>query len=150
GPIASAPFDERWTMATAANRKSRPTSARADPLASLHTLADLLQHLGDIPPERVRLHPLPGTATEEDAIAIADNPLRDHLLCELIDGVLVERAMGTKEALLASLVGYYFWHYLNKHDRGIALGADGMVRLWPGRIRMPDAAFVSWEKLPEG
>jgi hypothetical protein len=28
------------------------------------TVADLLQALGDIPPERVRMEPPPGTATE--------------------------------------------------------------------------------------
>ena len=27
-------------------------------------------------------------------------------------------------------------------------GADGMVRLWPGRVRIPDVAYVSWDRLP--
>ena len=33
------------------------------------TLADLLHQLGDIPTERIRRHPAPGTATEQDVIA---------------------------------------------------------------------------------
>jgi Uma2 family endonuclease len=112
----------------------------------VQTVAELLERLGGIPPERVRLNPLPGTATEQDAIGVSRN--RDHLLFELIDGILVERAMGTREALLASLVVHYFWLYLDDNDLGIALGADGMLRLWPGRIRIADAAFICWEKLP--
>ena len=36
------------------------------------TIADLLKRLGDIPPERVRLHPTPGTATEKDLLKVVD------------------------------------------------------------------------------
>src|SRR5207249_5149480 len=53
------------------------------------TLADLLEWLGGIPPERVWMHPFPGTATEEDLIAILDGP--NKRICELVDGVLVEK-----------------------------------------------------------
>ena len=83
-------------MATAALHKPRMRKKVEDPLASVQTVADLVKRLGDIPPERIRFHPLPGTATEEDAMRVSCN--RDHLLCELIDGILVERAMGTREA----------------------------------------------------
>lgn len=51
---------------------------------TFRTVADVLDHLGGIPPQRVRLHPVPGTATERD-IFEADR------LCELVDGVLVEK-----------------------------------------------------------
>ena len=61
--------------------------------ASLETVADLLESLGDIPPERVRMRPLPGTATEDDVIAIL---AREKRLCELVDGVLVEKADGIR------------------------------------------------------
>jgi Uma2 family endonuclease len=124
------------------------TAAVAQPLDSADTLADLLERLGNIPLDRIRLHPAPGTATERDVIAIRGT--RDHHLCELIDGVLVERAMGTKESLLASLIVHYLWDFLETHDLGLALGPDGVVRLWPGRIRIPDAAFFSWARLPNG
>src|SRR5262249_10189907 len=55
------------------------------------TLADLLKRLGDIPPERVRLEPAPGQGTVEDVLEIH---ARERRLCELVDGVLVEKAMG--------------------------------------------------------
>jgi hypothetical protein len=66
---------------------------------ALETLADLLDYLGGIAPERVRLHPAPGTATEDDVLSVHD---REGRLCELVDGVLVEKAMGFRESLLAA------------------------------------------------
>ena len=53
------------------------------------SLGDLPRHLGGIRPERVRLHPPPGRATERHVTAFDDHEDR---LYELIDGVLVEKA----------------------------------------------------------
>ena len=36
----------------------------------IDTLAQLVERLGRIPLERIRLHPYPGTATEEDVLRI--------------------------------------------------------------------------------
>jgi len=124
------------------------TAAISDPLESVETLADLLARLGNIPLSRVRFHPPPGTATERDVIAARHGPR--PRLCELIDGVLVEKAVGTRESLYAAIIVHHFWAYLDKHDLGLALGADGMVRVWRGRIRIPDVAFFSWGRLPGG
>lgn len=44
------------------------SSTSTDPLAACRTVADLLEHLGGIPADRVWLHPAPGTATEQDVI----------------------------------------------------------------------------------
>jgi tRNA A37 methylthiotransferase MiaB len=55
---------------------------------TIETVADLLESLGDIPPERIRMRPLPGTATEDDVLAVHASEKR---LCELVDGVLVEK-----------------------------------------------------------
>src|SRR5947207_2434291 len=65
------------------------------------TLADLLEQLGDIAPARVRFRPVPGTATETDVLAIHD---REDRLYELVDCVLVEKAMGFRESLLAGML----------------------------------------------
>jgi Uma2 family endonuclease len=124
------------------------TAAVSERLNSVETLEDLLARLGNIPLSRVRFHPPPGTATERDLIAARNGPR--PRLCELIDGVLVEKTVGTRESLLASLIVHFIWDYLELHDLGIALGADGAVRLWRGRVRVPDAAFVSWAQLPDG
>jgi len=45
-------------------------TALAEPDIRCETLADLLERLGDVPPERVLLHPWPGTATEEDLLRL--------------------------------------------------------------------------------
>jgi hypothetical protein len=60
------------------------------------TLADLLEHIGGIAPYRVRFRPVPGTATEEDVQALRHSA--ERRLCELVDGVLVEKTMGFRES----------------------------------------------------
>jgi Uma2 family endonuclease len=108
------------------------------------TIADLLHRLGDIPAERVLMRPPPGTATEADLIELLDGA--NKRICELVDGVLVEKAMGFKEAVLAGVILQWFWNYLDKHDLGISSGADGPVRLRLGLVRVPDVCFVSWKR----
>jgi Uma2 family endonuclease len=115
--------------------------------SEIPTIADLLAELGDIPPHRVLLRPYPGTATEQDII---DIHARHHKrLCELVDGVLVEKAMGFEESMLALLLGSFLINFVRQHDLGIVAGADGTLRLRPGLVRIPDVSFVSWARLPE-
>jgi Uma2 family endonuclease len=111
----------------------------------LTTVADVLEHCEGIPPERIRLQPPPGTATEQDVIDIHD---RENRLCELIDGVLVEKAVGYLESRLALEIGHLILQFLEKHDLGIAAGADGMSRFRPKLVYLPDVSFVSWDRLP--
>lgn len=106
---------------------------------------DLQAHLGGIPLERIRMFPPPGMATEDDVLR-----LRDHegILCELIDGVLVEKTMGSYESAVAVITIQLLAPYLAEHPIGILLGADGMLRLQPKRIRIPDVSFLSWGRFP--
>jgi Uma2 family endonuclease len=110
------------------------------------TVAELLQKLGGIPAERVLLDPPPGTATEEDVLAIER---REGRICELIDGVLVEKAMGVEESFLAMWLGYLLNRFLAECKVGFLTGADGALRLMPGLVRIPDISFLSWEQLPK-
>ena len=73
------------------------------------SLADLQRHLGGIPLDRIRLYPPPGMATEQDAMQVRN---RDDRLCELIDGVLVEKAMGSYESFLAGVLIQLINNYL--------------------------------------
>jgi Uma2 family endonuclease len=114
--------------------------------AGFVTAAELQEQLGGVPLERIRVVPPPGLATEEDALRVQDAEGRT---CEVIDGVLVEKAMGYFEARIATVMLHLIERYLEKHDRGIVVGPDGLLRISATRSRAPDAAFFSWEKFPE-
>src|SRR3954471_1920380 len=113
---------------------------------AVKTIADLLHELGDIPPERVLLDPLPGTATEADVIRYVDGD--DKRLVELIDGTLVEKAVGAYEGRGGGLVFHFMESFLDNNDLGICFGADATLRILPKQVRLPDCSFVSWLKLP--
>lgn len=87
--------------------------------------------------------PPPGTATEEDLLAISEREGRSF---ELIDGVLVEKVMGAYESALALWLGYYFGVYLLSNDVGQMFGADGAMRIMNALTRTPDLSYVSWER----
>ncbi len=108
--------------------------------AEIRNLGDLLRRLGDIPPERVRFRPAPGTATVAD--------LSKNKLCELIDGILVEKAMGVREGLLALALGAILRTFVKDRKLGLVFGADSTLEIDVGLVRLPDVAFVSWDRLP--
>lgn len=109
------------------------------------TVAELLKKLGGIPAERVLLDPPPGTATEKDLRAVEPQ----GRICELVDGVLVEKAMGLAESYLALRIAFFLQGFLQQHKLGFLAGEDGTLRLWPGLVRIPDVSFISWDQLPK-
>ena len=111
------------------------------------TVADLLEKLGGIPAERVRMSPLPGTATKEDVYEIE---CHEDRLCELVDGVLVEKPMGFRESFLAGLLIEVLRAFVEPRNLGIVTGEAGMMELSPGLVVIPDVAFISWSRLPGG
>jgi Uma2 family endonuclease len=119
-----------------------PTTALSAP----DNLAELLELLGHVPPERIRLQPPPGTATEADVLAALEAPRKR--LCELVDGVLVEKAMGYTESILASYLIEILNAFVRPGNLGLVTAPDGTVRLWAGRVRIPDVAFFSWDRMP--
>ena len=122
-------------------------STPATALPTDWSVANLQQHLGGIPLERIRLYPPPGMATEKDLLALLDGEKR---ICELIDGVLVEKTAGYYESLIASLIGYFIHSFLDQHDLGIVLGEAGTLRILPAQVRIADVAFIRWERFPSG
>lgn len=119
--------------------------ATASTRPRFETMGDLLRQLGGISPRRVRLHPLPGTATERDLIRLNDHTNR---LYELVDGVLVEKIMASLESSLACDLIKFLGIFLDIHDLGFLMGSDGPARLFPRLIRIPDISFISWDQLP--
>jgi Uma2 family endonuclease len=135
---------------TQASRRHRKTNATlpsdSPPLANTATIGDLLYRLGKIPAERVRLHPYPGTATEDDVIKVLDD---ENLPCELVEGTLVEKPMGYEESEIAGLLLTFLNNFVLPRKLGIVTGADGTIRLFPGLVRIPDVAFASWGCFPD-
>lgn len=121
-----------------------PVPSTLDKPAPHWNAAQLRRHFGMIPAARILDHPRPGTATEEDLLRVNEHGDR---LCELVDGVLVEKAMGASESLLTGTLIYYLMDYLMKKPLGILLAPDGALRLMPGLVRAPDISFISWDTI---
>jgi Uma2 family endonuclease len=111
------------------------------------TVQDLVEHLGDIPLARIRMNPPPGQAKEDDVIRAR---VLYGRLCELVDGVLVEKAVGYRESLLAGVLIAILRAFVVPRNLGLVSAPDGMLRLFPGLVRGPDVAFGSWDRLPDG
>lgn len=109
------------------------------------TIADSAEKFGPIPAWRVWHKPPPGTATEQDAI---DADLHADRLCELIDGVLLEKASGIYDSCLSVLLTQFTLPFAEQHHLGIVLASNAMYRLSPGQIKIPDGSFVSWNHMP--
>jgi Uma2 family endonuclease len=114
---------------------------------TIPTLGDLLDRLGGVSPDRVRFYPLPGTATEQDVVEIEAHEDR---LCELVEGVLVEKPMGFQESLLAGIILTLLNNFVMPRKLGLVTGEAGMMRLFPNLVRIPDVAFISYQRLPGG
>ena len=113
--------------------------------ARFHTLADVLHALGDIPADRVRLDPTPGTATARDLIRLWKV---EGKMCELVDRTLVAKPMGFSESNVAAILITAFNRFVIAHRLGVVVGEQGMMKLAPGLVRAPDVSFVSWDQLP--
>ena len=111
------------------------------------TLTDLAERFGPMPPARILLDPPPGTATAKDVLAIHR---REKRLCELVDGVLVEKAMGYEESILALEIGALLRAFVRPRRLGVIAGEGGMLRLAKDLVRIPDISFIARSRLPGG
>ncbi len=116
-------------------------------LPKIQTLGDLQHHLGGIPVSRIRMKPTPGTASEADVLNVFRT---EHRLCELIDGTLVEKALGFKASWLAGVLFSYLFDFVNPRNLGLMTTADGMMQLTTGLFRIPDVSFIAWDRIPGG
>ena len=125
--------------------QKEPIMAQAATISAPFTVADLVELFGPIPAWRIRSDPAPGTATEQDVI---DMEAREDRLCELVEGVLVEKTRGYDESCLTVEFLRLLANFVKKHKLGRLSGPDGMMRLFPGLVRIPDVAFAAWNKFP--
>ena len=124
-------------------RKPKPGSNGQHPA---RTVADLVRELGDIPANRILLHPAPGTATEADLLRALDGD--NKVLCELVSKTLVEKPMGYHESRIAIIIIGYLFEYVNKHDCGFITGEAGPYRMKTRNVWMPDVTYISWDRFP--
>ncbi len=133
-------------MATASARKPAAAQKPAATLGQPENVAQLLRRLGNIPAFRVRLQPPIGTATEKDLVRYNESKSKTAI-CELVEGTLVEKAMGWNESAIAVLICAAILSFTRPRKLGTVLGADGMLRLVPGLIRVPDMSFFARGRL---
>jgi len=116
-------------------------------MSVVHSTVDQLQaRLGGVPLDRIRLVPPPGTATIADLVQVKASEGRT---CELIDGVLVDKAMGYYESWLAAALIYFIERFLDENNLGIVLAPDGTLEIVPQLVRAPDVSFLRWERFPD-
>jgi Uma2 family endonuclease len=115
------------------------TTATAE--SATETFADIAGRLGDIPPGRIIW--LPRTATEEDVVRFCE----EQRPVELIEGFLVEKAMGFRESLLAASLIMFLKNFTSPRKLGLVGAPDAIMRLRPGLIRLPDVSFITWARL---
>src|SRR5437763_3015271 len=105
------------------------------------TLADLLERFGAIPAARIRYDPPPGTATEQDVVAIE---ARENRLFELVDGVLVEKAMGYRQSFFTIALASIIREFVVARKLGLVACSDGMMQLFLNLVWISDVSFVLW------
>ena len=116
------------------------------PQPKFDTLADILAALGNIPAHRVLVHPFPGTAEEYH---LDDPEIIKGRICELIDGTIVEKAMGWHSEYLGTRILILLGAYLQEHNLGELGGAAAQIRLAEALIRIPDVSFIRWDSVDD-
>lgn len=132
-------------MSTSIESTPRVGLGARDPIPG-PTAADLVALFGPIPLSRLHFNHFPSLATEQDVLDVQQ---REKRLCELVDGILVEKALRYQKSYLALLLGRVLGNFVAAKDLGIILGADGLTRLAAGLVRIPDISFIPWERHPD-
>lgn len=110
------------------------------------SVVELLHRVGDVTRERIVFDPAPGTATIADVQRLCDGDA--NRTCELVDGVLVEKAMGHREGLIEAWLIFQLGQYLKQHPLGICTGASGPYQILEDQVRFPDVGFTAWDRIP--
>ena len=109
-------------------------------------LSDILEELGGIAASRVRSEPALGKATIADLIRVHV----EGCLCELVDGILVQKACGWKESLIVAALIQRLRQFVEIDNQGLIIGPDACFEIFRSLVRSPSVSFVSRSRLPEG
>jgi Uma2 family endonuclease len=110
------------------------------------TIADVQKRLGNIPEYRILSFPAPGTATLQDLL---DNSVTNGRPCELVDGILVEKAMGLRSDYIGAWILHLIATFLDQNNLGAVFGSQGPVRLKLNLVRLPDVFFIRWDSVDD-
>jgi Uma2 family endonuclease len=113
----------------------------------IRSLADFQRRIGGVPADRIRFRPAPGTATVADVDRIRAS---EGILCELVEGVLLEKPMGALASRMAVYLAGLLNSYIIPRNLGFVLGADGALELLIDLVRIPDISFVRWKRISDG
>jgi len=110
------------------------------------TFAEVLARLGDVSPERVLSFPAPGTGTPDDLL----NPeIVSDRAYELVDGILVEKAMGSKADGIGAWLLVQIFNFASLQNLGKLFGSQGGFVAGGLTVRMPDVSFYRWDSVAD-
>ena len=121
-------------------------STATAPRIKFATLADVQERVGHVPESRILAFPAPGTATEQD---LFDSSITNGHACELVDGILVEKAMGFRSDYLAFWIGHLIAVFLERNNLGTVTGSQSPIRFKLNLVRMPDVSFIRWDSVED-
>ena len=108
-------------------------------------LDELIERLG-VPLSRILAQPAPGTATEADLL---EAERRYGRLYELVDGVLVEKAMGYRESILAGAFIRILGTFVVARNLGVVSAATvrfDSFRVSSGFLMSPSPPGIAFRK----
>lgn len=106
------------------------------------TVAELAERFGSLPAGRIRTDVPPGTATEDDLERVG-------ALCELIDGVLVEKAVSDYSSVIGLILARLIGNFVAERRLGWVHGEQGFFWL-ASNLRAPDVSYTRKEQRPGG
>lgn len=87
--------------------------------------------------------------TAEEFYTFVERPENLDHRWELIEGIIVEMPPSSpKNSKLAARFVRHLGNFVDEHDLGHVLGADGGYTLSPHNVRIPDVSFISKERAP--
>jgi len=88
--------------------------------------------------------------TTQEFWEIARLPENENKRLELEDGVIVEMLPSSPiNTIVAGRLSTFLNNYIMQHNLGYVTLPDGEFRLATGRVRQPDTAFISRERVPK-
>ncbi len=111
-------------------------------------ITELMRGAGDVPADRFQRDLPIGTAKQADVLRLLN--ANEKQACELVKGVLVAKPLSFKKSVLNAYLIASMMTYLSPDDTdtGIVLSPWMPLRIRRGRIRIPDAMYISWNQLP--